>query len=450
MATPAIQDGPAPSEPIRLSPLENLFCRAYERFDGDGMGAMVVKLGGRVEEAPLRAALGNLQRRHPRLRARITGTDGARYFHLVEPPVPIPVEMQECEGEPLPWREETARQFARKMDFASGSLARVLVLRSRAGRSSYVIFLAHHALFDGLSFLHAVDDLLRYYQEAEETGTASAVSSLPFVSCPRARSSGSLLSRFKVLARQARMRRAKVRKGWTALPETDVRPASPQWDVQVFPVEETVALVRRCRQEKASLEGALFAAAVSALTGSLAPAESRFTFFFPIDIRGELRGPQGAVSPADLGCFVSAFENMYTVRPEMPFWALARQFHDDVRAFLAAGGPALLYNVLRYARPRPTPHGHQRGTLNASVIGMAPLEKRYGSLAVEECAQIYKHDIRGTALNLVAIVVQLRLNLTVHAPGLREDVWRGFRDGIAAQLRRAMAEPRPGGRAAAS
>ena len=38
--------------PIRLSPVENLLCEVYDRFDGEGMGAMVLKVRGRVEAEP--------------------------------------------------------------------------------------------------------------------------------------------------------------------------------------------------------------------------------------------------------------------------------------------------------------------------------------------------------------------------------------------------------------
>lgn len=443
MASAQLHDTVDPSlAPIRLSPLEDLLCRVYDRFDGEGMGAIVIKVRGRIEAEPLRAALRNLQRRHPKLRARVVeSADGRRYFHLAEPPPPIPLEIQDCDGDPLPWKEETHRRFSQRLDVAAGPLARMLVLRSRSGPSSYAVLLAHHVIFDGLSLLHAADDLFRYYEQAEREEAAPPVASLPLVSCARARHRGSLLGSLRVLARQLRLRRARARRRWTPLPGKG--PAGPplQWDVHVFPVDETVALIRRCRQEETSLDGALFAAAVCALRACLPPSESRFRLRFPIDIRAQLQGPAGPVSPEDLGCFVSVFDNIYPVDPGTSFWPLARKVHKDVRGFIAAGGPTLLYNLARFAGPRATSssNGHYRGTLHSSVIGVSPLEKRYGGLGLEECAQVYKNDIGGASINLVAIVLQLRLNLTMHASDLQEGLWDRFREEIVGQLRGAIA-----------
>lgn len=432
------------SGPIRLSPLENLLCLVYDRFSGEGTGAMVMKVRGRIEAEPLRIALSSLQRRHPKLRARVVkSADGQRCFELADPPPPIPVEMRDYDAEPLPWMEETHRRFSEKMDVAAGPLARMLILRTRSGESCYAILLAHHAIYDGLSLLHAVDDLWRYYEAAEQGGDTTPVVSLPFVSCPRARPTGSLLGRLGVLARQVRMRRARSRKRWTSLPRLDRAPARPQWDVRVFSVQETMALVRRCRQENTSLDGALFAAAVSALKASLPQSESRFKLRFPIDIRAQLEGPAGPVTPADLGCFVTVFDNIYSVGTETAFWPMARQVHQDVRSFIAAGGPSLLYNLARFVRPRTSPQRRHRGTVHSSVIGVAPLERRYGRLTLEECAQVYKNDLGGASINLVAIILQLRLNLTMHASDLEEELWRRFRDEIVAQLRSAIDDRRP-------
>jgi hypothetical protein len=252
-----------------------------------------------------------------------------------------------------------------------------------------------------------------------------------------------LLGRLGVLAHRVRLRRAKSRQRWTRLPGPEGTQSRPQWDVRVFSVEETVALARCCRQEGTSLEGALFAAAVSALRVLHPQSGWRFEFMLPIDIRSHLEGPAGPVTPGDLGCFVSAFEEIYAVRPDTPFWSLARQLHQDVRAFIAAGGPSLLYNLVRFARPPGPSEGRQRGTLHSSVIGVAPLEKSYGGLRLEECAQVYKNDRGGTSINIVAIILHLRLNLTVHAADLPEEFWGRFREEMVEQLRASIGASRP-------
>jgi hypothetical protein len=144
-----------------------------------------------------------------------------------------------------------------------------------------------------------------------------------------------------------------------------------------------------------------------------------------------------------MGCFVSVFDSIYPVDPATSFWPLARRVHGDVRGFIAAGGPTLLYNLARFAGPGASPKGHFRGTLHSSVIGVSPLENRYGGLCLEECAQVYKNELGGASLNLVAIVQQLRLNLTMHASDLQEQLWDRFREEIVGQLRGAVAQGAP-------
>lgn len=427
------------TDPILLSPLENRLCHIYDKYNQEGMGAMVVKVRGRIKEEPLRASLDCLQRRHPKLRAAIVASANARrYFHLAASPRPIPIEFLDCDADSLPWQEETHRRFSERMDLAVGPLARMLVLRSRCGERGCIIFMAHHAICDGLSLMHIVEELLCYYEEAERMASSAPITPLPFVSCPRARATGGLVGRFRVLGYLLRMRSATRRQSWTPLPPRDDASSKPQWDVHVFSVEETMALVRRYRKEKASLDGVLFAAVACALRALLPQSELRFRSVFPLDIRRGLGASTDPVTPRDLGCFVSGYEKISAVGPRSSFWSLAREAHRDIRSYMTAGGPAFVYNLIRLSKPRASLEGLKRRTLHSSVLGVAPLEKRYGNLNLEECAQVFKNDRVFASINLVAITVQLRLNLTMRA-ALDEDIWKRFRKELIVQLHGAMA-----------
>jgi hypothetical protein len=403
------------------------------------MAAMVLKVRGRIEEGLLRAALERLQQRHPKLRTRLMeSADGRWYFHFAGSPPPIPVEVLDCDTDPLPWKEETHRRFSERMDLALGPLARMLVLRSRSGDRGYAILLAHHAIFDGISLLHIMEDLLRYYEEVGRTASPTPVRPLPFVSCRRARPTGSLLSRLRLLGLLVRLRSARRRKRWMSLPPRVGPSSGPQWDLMVFSLEETMALVRRYRKEKTSLDGALFAAAACALRALLPETELRFRSLFPLDIRRAVEGSTDPVTPGDLGCFVSGYEKIGVVDPCTSFWSLAREVHQDIRSYVAAGGPALVYNLIGLSKPRASLEGLKRRTLQSSVLGMAPMEKKYGNLILEECAQVYKNDRGGASINLLAITFQMQLNLTMHAADLDEDLWTRFREEFIAQLRGAF------------
>ena len=74
-------------------------------------------------------ALEQLQRRHPKLRARIgPGTDGKLCYHVTGAPNPIPFELSDCEEDEIPWREESSRLLHTDLP-AEGPMAAVSVVR---------------------------------------------------------------------------------------------------------------------------------------------------------------------------------------------------------------------------------------------------------------------------------------------------------------------------------
>ena len=432
-----------PNDLIPLGPWEELFCSFYDAFESAGMGGIVFRLRGRIEADPLRIALEGLQSRHPKLRVQITrARDGRRYFALSGSPKPIPFEIRDYETEALPWQEECSRIMAEALDPAVDPLAKLLVLRNRASERCDVIFVAHHAIVDGLSALRLVQDLLEYYEETERNGSPGQVSSLPFVMVSRARTTGSILERLTLLARLLRQRRANRRRDWTFLPrENDVAPHR-LWSRSVLSEKATLDLVRRCRKEKTTIYGALFAAAACALKVMLPQGRARFKCRFPIDIRGKLTGPAGPVTEHDLGNFISGYEKIYTVDDSPSFWALAREAHQDVQAFSAAGGPALLYNLMRWAKPNLSQGIHKRGTLFVTNYGVVGLRGRYGELIVEEGSTVFRHDRFGPSLMIQTLTIQRRLNLSFSIVDVSEEFWQRLRQEILAQLQRAVDESR--------
>jgi hypothetical protein len=408
---------------VPLDAWDELFHSLYEGFQGAGTGTAVLKLRGRVEPEPLTAALLSLQKRHPKLRARIVGSsDGRHAFQVAATPPPIPVEFKDFDADELPWKEESTRLMNAELDPSVDSLARVVVLRGRARDRSVVLVLIHHALGDGLSGMSLVDDLLGYYSEAEGR-TLAPPASLRIPISPRAKLPGNLLKRLVMMVRIYRHRRENRRGDWTWLPRGGSVPPDRLWEHFVFSERDTKALAARCRTEKTTLYGALFAAAARGLMVSLQQPNVRFKCRVPIDVRDKLTTPSGPVTKNELGNYIAGYESIYRLDDRSDFWALARQAHRDVKRFTAAGGPSFVYNFIRLVKLPYVPQTLRRGTMFVTSYGVAGLRDRYGSLSLEEVAIGFRSDNVGPSLLIQGLVIQKRLNVNLSMVDVPEDFW---------------------------
>jgi NRPS condensation-like uncharacterized protein len=216
-------------EPVPLGPVEGIFWRLEKAAVGSFRVTVLVRLDGCIETEYLAAALQQVQRRHPKLRAVIgTGKDGSpRYeFKPLAPPIPFEITDYD-EGEPR-WREETLRLMQNNFP-AAGPLAAVSVLRSRSRRFSELLLTVHHAIADGLSAIILLNDLLTEYAKAEAQCKVSPLPSLPLVVARRAKQAVGWRSRIRMLRRIMRNQGHDGSSRQTELPETQGIPPLSQW-----------------------------------------------------------------------------------------------------------------------------------------------------------------------------------------------------------------------------
>lgn len=424
-------------EHVPLEPWDEVFYSLSHKFEGAGMGGVMLRVRGSIEAEPLRAALSSLQSRHPRLRARVMeSSDGRHQFQFLATPPSLPFEIKDLDTDPLPWQEEASRLMSAPLDPAVHPLTRLLVLRNRNLSRCDVIFVAYHAIVDGRSVFRMVADLLEYYEDAEQNGRPPPVSSLPIVTNPHAERSGSLLNRLAVMAHLVRRRRANRKGLWTSLPRADDVPPHRLWAHSVYSEEATMALARCCRKEKTTMYAALFAAGACGLRATLPDRQLRIKCRFPMDIRNKLVGSSGPVTEDDLGNFFSGYENVYAIDGKPSFWDLARRVHGDVKNFTDGGGPSLVYNLVRSVKFPYKPRTLKRGTMFVSNYGVAAVRDLYGSLSLEECAIVFKNDLVGPALMVQSVVLQRRLNLSLSSVEVPEEFWGRLRAEILARLQR--------------
>lgn len=425
-----------PFEPTPLSPPENLMAHLHAAFDGDSTGVIVVRLGGYIEEAPLRTAVDLLQRSHMKLQVCIrTRADGRRYFERDSHPGPLALEILDFETESLPWEKEMYRSMSAAIDPASGPLARIVALRSRRGGICDLMFVVHHAIIDGVAAMRIMCDLLEFYEQAKTGSPQPPPEPRPLISIGRASLPGSALTRLPLIVRLAWQMRGKRKGAWSSLPAGS--PAEKRFILRhVLGEAETAALGVRCREEGCSLTGAIFAAGVCAVAEA-APPPLRIRCRMPISIRSSLAGPAGPLTDRDVGCFISGYPAVFDLREPPLFWDFARRIRNDLKTFRAYGGPQLLYNLIRFVRVSTFMVAPKRETLAVNHFGVAPLRPTYAGLTVEASSSTGKSDRLGPSLGVMTVTVNGRLCVTVATTDVPADFSGRFSSAVFRHLREA-------------
>ncbi|MFH0907921.1 MAG: hypothetical protein V1929_04095 [bacterium] len=207
----------------------------------------------------------------------------------------------------------------------------------------------------------------------------------------------------------------------------------------VLTEQETATLVTRCREERTTVGGALFAAGVCGLADA-APAEKlRFRCRLPVNIRYAMTGPAGPVTSQDIGCFISRFEKIYEVSRPPSFWELGRLVWRDMETYVTSGGPQLFYNLagkIRIVKMRMLP---KRDTLMINYFGVARIRASHGNLRLEEFITLARSDRLGPSLNVWAVTINGRLCVWVGGADVTAEQWSVFKDSVMDRLRRVAA-----------
>ena len=410
-----------------------------------------MRLDGLIEAGLLATALQQLQQRHPKLRAAIAeGADGRLRYQFPQTVPPIPFEIADYYQGETHWREAARRLLDTELP-ASGPLARASVLRNRSSGQCELLLSLPHSITDGVSCIMLMDDLLAGYARAEGNADLPGGPGLPIVTPSWAKESGGWRSRWRLLRRVARLMRDERTAPLVPVPQGCGVPPLSQWVHWVFSRQDTIALVRRCRQERSSLNGALLAAACCGLIDCLPAADGLVKWQMPFSLREALEGPAGPVTAQDLGCFVANMNGLSRITPHSRFWDLAREAHREVQAFTDRGGPSFGYNAsagiygmkvrlmrtLSLRTPRIAPPS-LRPTLFATNYGVVNIRESYGSLRPQECTLIFKNELSGPLLVLEALVMGQRLNIGFAGSALDPAFWERLQPAVRRQLEAAM------------
>ena len=287
------------------------------------------------------AALDAARRRHPPLRSRILVDLRGRVVVTAAEPAAFPVT--QVEGD---WPAEAARQL--DLPFTPGSypLVRVSLLRPSAGAACVALFTFNHGLSDARSAALLVEEVL-----ARVGGTWSdAVEPRPSLPPQEA------LYPQRFLGWRARWHQLGVffhdlLEGLGLGPARQIPGVPRRWQgpranltlPHVLDAPTSADLLRRCREEGTTLQGALTAAQLLAVRAEFdGDAPISLLVGSAVNMRPHLMHP---VQDQDLGMYASFIPAGCKVARDADLWALARETKSRLTTKLARGNAHLVWST---------------------------------------------------------------------------------------------------------
>jgi hypothetical protein len=301
----------------------------------------VLQLAGELPTAALRAALDELQRRHPLLRTRIV-PDGKSYVFHFDVAGPIPLEVSDRPA-PDSWIAAAQDALHHRFDLPVGPLMRCRYLRGAAGGD--LIVTVHHTIIDAASATHLFGELLALCDgqtpanavETAQEGQVPATALFP-PAYTGVRFAGAVAGFMR------RQMADEIAFQWGS---RGVRkpPIAAEGRCCILPIrfspELTAALIQASRRQRVTLNAILSAGLMAAVQRRLYPtrrAPLRHIIF--ADLRPRLRVP---VADSVLGCLLTMFRFTVTVEQDGDFWALARTIQASTQYSAQSGERYLAY-----------------------------------------------------------------------------------------------------------
>ncbi len=305
-----------------MSEPDNPFSDTQNTFSANF--TLMVRIRGSFSDEQLRLALARVRAGHPSLLQR-QGADGwIEPLSLQEPPEFLLEVRAGCAEQD--WID-VARAELGKMFSPEGPLARFVLLRHASEDVADLVGVFHHWVSEGMSGMYVLRDTLRLLGDpaAEMSPTPMPPNMVKLIpksvrQDPRTRA--------RVWREIKALRLALLRK-----PAQDEKPVLSEQelalkrDVCLLPatlsVEQTAALLARCRVEGTSVHAAVCVAWLRAYAGMLEDRKSWVrTVSSPVNVRNRLT----ELVPETCGGYLCIVETSVDCAPARDFWQAARDF----------------------------------------------------------------------------------------------------------------------------
>ena len=309
---------------------------------------LLARITGSIEEEQLKEALDKLQQRHQPLRYRFSQDDQGVSWFMTEDTEAIPYQIIPRSG-PKDWIK--AVQEASQIPFQFQSHPALKIILVRSPQTSELILLCHHTLADGMSLAYLLRDLLTALGDP-----AHDAAELP---APEPITAGNLPADLK-MSGIAKFFMNRINRKWdealVQFTQEDYQAISKAyWACYNHPLAlielnqaETDALVARCREKGVTVNSALTAAFLGAVSSELGEDTFNPRTVVAADLRERLPNPPGE-SP---GVYSGGLDFKFKYDHKLGFWENARKFHSQVVPLYT--NKNLFQEVLTWTHLHPT------------------------------------------------------------------------------------------------
>ncbi|MDB4976932.1 MAG: non-ribosomal peptide synthetase [Myxococcaceae bacterium] len=296
----------------------------------------VAHVRGATSEQALRAALVQLEQRHPLLRAGIRRA-GKRSRFVAGGAAAVALSLRA--GSPADVQALAEASLQHRVWSDDGPRAELTYVRHSDADFSLLLGL-HHVVSDGSSGILAMRDLLSFL--GGEALSSEAVPS-PGVNAFVPRSHGSLWTYARALAMVVRSSRAPRPRQLHKRSATPFEQRTPKLTRFRLASRDSLELARRARRAGATVHGILCAATAQAVREQLDAPSTVQRILHPVCLRRYLRAvaPQLGSPGQAVGCYVSSLETDHQVDATADLSALAREVTLAIQRKKAEGVPLL-------------------------------------------------------------------------------------------------------------
>jgi hypothetical protein len=424
-------DQPLVGRRFPCTPSERLLSLVHDGMEGEGMITAVAECDRYIPAEGLEAALGKLQRRHPKLRcAIVSDAPGTPHFQVHD----------ECAAIPWTWEETDDADGLRNLVLhrrpgpfttTAAPIARFFFLAQRGQDRTWIVCWIHHAIADALTMWQLYSELLEFIAHPERPAGEVAADGFDRIP-PHRPTAADALWLFGRLGNRLIVDRL-LR---TALPPAEVPPPGGIAHLHLN-VEQTSQLADNCRREDLSVFFALGAAAMRALAdhygwqGRLVGCQS------PINLRDRVLRDNERDA---MGLFVGGVR----LRVRLPsrgdsIWSAARRYRDAWMREAGRNDPLLSIQRLGRAPFSPRMLGGRTGALAINNLGRLTQSSTEGTPQLIDFFCLGQARYSGAAINVHSAAVNGRLNLTLRSECLSQTTLDGLLDHMRRSLESALA-----------
>lgn len=376
----------------------------------------ISRVKGDLNEEIVSVALNLLQKRHPRLKCRITGTLDNLCFADGNEKIPLRVVEQQHREQYL---EVIVEELNKPIESNKG-LARV-VLISSSENTSYLLTILHHAISDGLSTVQLHSEILTYCNKIAAGKIENDIQELPPLPNVQELMPKSMQGTFGLIKSILSFIKFKFN-GANYRPQTlsfeecvPIESRSTGMVQRKLNKDATTQLIDACRTENTTVQGALCAALLFA-TAILIRDGSQGNLLLNCHSSADLRRRlEPEVSRENLGILALGLTSFHNVDINTPFWDLARDVKQQLEAGLKSEEifSTILMSRKIYesllSRPNEAPV-----TAGVTNIGRVKIPDDYGLFKLEEISFVSSQAVFGGVPGVAVTTFQGKMILNFY------------------------------------